>query len=93
MITYPAITLTLANTEIISGSDHFKTAMGAYISIEENPADGQEYFDFSQFSEYPKKEGMSAIVANFDLLEEVNNLSFFNSYKIPCFRSRICWST
>ena len=84
MTTYPAITLTLANTEIISGSDHFKTAMGAYISIEENPADGQEYFDFFQFSTHPKKEGMSAIEANFDLLEEVNDLSFFNSYKIPC---------
>ena len=48
MTTYPAITLTLANTEIISGSDHFKTAMGAYISIEENPADGQEYSALTQ---------------------------------------------
>jgi|7_EtaG_2_1085326.scaffolds.fasta_scaffold00059_8 hypothetical protein len=91
---YPAIALSLANLDIISGSDPFRTAMGAFISVEEI-SDDEEYFSYSLFgTEYtfdelgvqyvPEQEGMHAIIPNFDLMEEINNLSFFNSYRVPC---------
>jgi|6_EtaG_2_1085325.scaffolds.fasta_scaffold00787_3 hypothetical protein len=82
-MTIPAITFNLINDTILSGSDSFRTAMGSYVIIETD-SDDQEYFEYSNFPGSPEKEGMSKIESNIDLMEEVNYLSLFNSYKVPC---------
>ena len=69
----------------VSGSDNFKTAMGSFVDVVTSPIDNSQYFDYHNYSggELPAS-GISSIEANTDLLEEVNFLSLFNSYRMPC---------